>query len=206
MALREDFRNALAAIAATVPDATHTMRHGENESGAIVQSSSRDFADPVSESGPAQAARFIANAALFPTLEIGAAVELDGSLRVVVSLNTDPIGATLAIGLSPEFEKCPAAYSGTRRENGGSRQIKHPLDILLLESGTADNFSGALAPTYATAYVVAIRRADWPEASAPEISDSLAVLRHAACGELALKVSSVTRHGGWYILKCRTRS
>ena len=203
MGLREDFRNALGSIAAAVPDATHTMRHGENENGAVVQSSSRNFAEPVSDTAPAEAASFIANAADFPTLDEGAAVELDGSLRAVVSMKTDAVGATVTVGLSAEFEKCPAAYTGTRREAGHVRQIKHPLDILLLESGTADLPTDALAPTYATAYIAAIRRTDWPEVSDPEPSDTIEV---APDGHpLTLKVSTVTRHGGWYILKCRTR-
>lgn len=203
MGLREDFRNALGSIAAAVPEAVRTMRHGETEQGAVVQSSSRDFAEAVSDTAPAEAARYVANAADFPTLEQGAAVELGGSLRVVVSMKTDPVGATFTVGLSAEFEKCPAAYSGTRREAGRVRQIRHPLDVLLLETGMADNYSGALAPTYATAYTVAVRRTDWPEVSDPDPSDTIEV---APDGHpLTLKVSTVTRHGGWYILKCRTR-
>lgn len=203
MGLREDFRNALGSIAAAVPDATHTMRHGENENGAVVQSSSRNFAEPVSDTAPAEAASFIANAADFPTLDEGAAVELDGSLRAVVSMKIDAVGATVTVGLSAEFEKCPAAYTGTRREAGHVRQIKHPLDILLLESGTADLPTDAIAPTYATAYTVAIRRDDWPEVTAPDPSDTIEV---APGGHpFTLKVSTVTRHDGWYILKCRTR-
>ena len=204
MGLREDFRNALGSIAAAVPEAVRTMRHGETEQGAVVQSSSRDFAEAVSDASPSEAARYVANAADFPTLELGAAVELGESLRVVVSMKSDPVGATFTIGLSAEFEKCPAAYKGTRRENGKARTIQHPLDILLLENGTADNFSDALAPTYATAYTVAVRLADWPEVSSPEPSDTIEV---APDGHpLILKVTTVTRHGGWYILKCRTRS
>lgn len=203
MGLREDFRNALGSIAAAVPEAVRTMRHGETEQGAVVQSSSRDFAEAVSDAAPAEAARYVANAADFPTLEQGAAVELGESLRVVVSMKTDPVGATFTVGLSAEFEKCPAAYKGTRRENGKVRTIQHPLDILLLENGTADNYTDALAPTYATAYIAAIRRADWPEVTDPEPSDTIEV---APDGHpLTLKVSTVTRHGGWYILKCRTR-
>ena len=204
MGLREDFRNALGSIAAAVPEAVRTMRHGETEQGAVVQSSSRDFAEAVSDASPSEAARYVANAADFPTLELGAAVELGESLRVVVSMKSDPVGATFTIGLSAEFAKCPAPYKGTRRENGKARTIQHPLDILLLENGTADNFSDALAPTYATAYTVAVRLADWPEVSSPEPSDTIEV---APDGHpLILKASTVTRHGGWYILKCRTRS
>lgn len=203
MSLREDFRTALCSIAAAVPEAVRTMRHGETEQGAVVQSSSRDFAEAVSDTAPAEAARYVANAADFPTLEEGAAVELGGSLRVVVSMKADPVGATFTVGLSAEFEKCPAAYKGTRRENGKALTIQHPLDILLLENGTADNYADALAPTYATAYTVAVRRTDWPEVTDPEPSDTIEV---APDGHpITLKVSTVTRHGGWYILKCRTR-
>ena len=203
MGLREDFRNALGAIATAAPEAVRTMYHGEDETGDVVQSSSRDFAEPVSDTAPAEAARYVANAADFPTLEDGAAVELDGSLRVVVSMKEDAVGATFTVGLSAAFEKCPATYSGTRREAGHVRQIKHPLDVLLLETGTADNYADALAPTYATAYTVAVRRTDWPEVTEPEPSD---VLEVAPGGHpFALKVSTVTRHDGWYILKCRTR-
>ena len=203
MGLREDFRSALGSIAAAVPESVRTMRHGETEQGAVVQSSSRDFAEALSDAAPAEAARYVANAADFPTLEQGAAVELGGSLRVVVSMKTDAVGATFTVGLSAEFEKCPAAYKGTRREDGKARTIRHPLDILILESGTADNFSDALAPTYATTYTVAVRRTDWPEVTDPEPSDTIEV---APDGHpLTIKVSTVTRHGGWYILKCRTR-
>jgi len=203
MSLREDFRNALGSIAAAVPEAVRTMRHGEWEQGAVVQSSSRNFAASVSDTAPAEAAWYVANAADFPTLDEGAAVELGESLRVVVSMKSDPVGATFTVGLSAEFEKCPAAYKGTRRENGKARTIQHPLDVLLLETGTADNYADALAPTYATAYTVAVRRTDWPEVTEPEPSD---VLEVAPGGHpFALKVSTVTRHDGWYILKCRTR-
>ena len=204
MGLREDFRSALGAIATAIPEAVRSMRHGELESGEIVQATSRDFAESVSEIAPGEQARFVANAADFPTLEVGSAVEIEGgSLRAVTSLKYDPVGATLSFGLSAEFEKCPAAYSGTRREAGAVRQIKHPLDVLLLENGQADTFADALAPSYATAYLVAVRLTDWPEVTEPEPSD---VLEVAPGGHpFALKVSTVTRHDGWYILKCRTR-
>ena len=215
MGINEDIRNAFCGIAASVPEIVRTMRHGETEQGAVLQLSSRYFAEALSDAAPAEAARYVANAADFPTLEQGDAVELDGSLRVVVSLKTDPIremskvgkksnvGATFTFGLSAEFEKCPAAYKGTRRENGKALTIQHPLDILLLENGTADNYTDALAPTYATAYTIAVRRTDWPEVTDPEPSDTIEV---APDGQpLTLKVSTVTRHGGWYILKCRTR-
>jgi len=179
---------------------SEVLRHGEQYATVICVGTSQRGGDEVSDAGVSENCRVLANVADFPVLQIGDAVELGTSLRVVTSCNS---GHLLTVGLSAAFEKCPAAYTGTRREAGHVRQIKHPLDILLLESGTADNFTDAIAPTYATAYTAAIRRADWPEVTDPEPSDTIEV---APDGHpLTLKVSTVTRHGGWYILKCRTR-
>ena len=203
MGLREDFRNAFASMAASFADAAQTMRHGETERGLVVQSSSRKYGDPVSDNAPEEAAQIVANAADFPTLEEGAAIELGASLRVVTSLKSDPVGATYTVGVSAAFDKTPATYKGTRRENARARSFAHPLDVLLLEGGTADGYADAIAPSYSTVYTVAIRREDWPEVSAPEVSDAIEV---APAGHpLALKVSTVAAHGGWFILKCRTR-
>ena len=203
MGLREDFRNALCSIAAAVPDAVRTMRHGETEHGAVVQSSSRDFGEPLDTDSPAESARFIANAAQFPTLEDGAAVELDGTFRVVVAMKQDPVGATFTIGLSSPFGKTPATYTGRRRENGNVRSLWFPVEALHIENGVADNFANASAPTYATSYTIAIRREDWQDATDPEVADQIEIAPNGYA--IPLKVSAVTRHDGWYILKCRTK-
>lgn len=204
MALRDDIRKALGTITATLPDATHIMRHGENERGNVVQSSSREFADAVTEDAPVVAARFIADAAIFPTMGEGEAVELDDSLRVVVTCKADPICATFAVGLSAEFEKMPATFQGKRRENGSVRSLYLPVNALVLENGTADTYANAFAPSYARSYTVAIRREDWPEVSDPEPSDTIALSPDGMPTE-TLKVSTVKRNAGWYILKCRTK-
>ena len=182
---------------------SEVLHHGEQSATVTRVGLSQKGGDEVTDADFPENCRVLANVADFPALQIGEAVELGTSLRVVTSCATGPINTLLTVGLSAAFEKCPAAYTGTRREAGHVRQIKHPLDILLLESGTADLPTDALAPTYATAYIAAIRRADWPEVSDPEPSDTIEV---APDGHpLTLKVSTVTRHGGWYILKCRTR-
>ena len=202
MGIREDIRSAFGSIATAIHEATATMRHGE-ESGTVAQASSRDFAEPVSADSPAETARFVADAADFPTLGSGAAVEIGDSLRVVVSLKLDPVGATYTIGVSDSFENVAVAYTGTRRENGAARQFSHPLDILIIENGVADNFADALAPTYAISYTAAIRRKDWPETTDPEPSDVFAIVADGL--KRTVKVSAVTRHDGWYILKCRAK-
>lgn len=187
----------------SLSDCSEVLRHGEQAATVTRIGMSKRGGDEVSDAEVAENCRVLAYVADFPALQTGAAVELGRSLRVVTSCETGPVNALLTVGLSAAFEKCPAAYRGTRRENGIVRQIRHPFDVLMLETGTADNITDALAPTYATAYVVAIRRTDWPEVTEPEPSD---VLEVAPDGHpFALKVSTVTRHDGWYILKCRTK-
>jgi hypothetical protein len=182
---------------------SEVLHHGEQSATVTRVGLSQKGGDEVTDAGVPENCRVLANVADFPALQIGEAVELGTSLRVVTSCATGPINTLLTVGLSAAFEKCPAAYTGTRREAGHVRQIKHPLDILLLESGTADLPTDAIAPTYATAYTVAIRRDDWQEVTAPDPSDTIEV---APGGHpFTLKVSTVTRHDGWYILKCRTR-
>ena len=195
-----------------IPDCSEVMRHGERTAKVTRVGSPSAGGEPLMGDEPAENCRVLALAADFPELARGEAVELGRTFRVVLSCTADIAGAGYTVGLSDAFEKCPACYTGTRRESGQVRQIKHPLDVLILETGTADNYADALAPTCATAYTVAIRRDDWPETSEPDPSDQLEVCPQAGCGaatgpvrSITLKVSTVSRHDGWYILKCRSR-
>lgn len=204
MALRDDIRKAIGSIASTLPDATHIMRHGEAEVGQVVQSSSRDCAASVSADAPVESTRVIADASVFPSLDEGEAVELDDALHVVTSCKADPVGATFTLGLSAPFDKAQLSYTGQRRTDGAMRTVIAAINALFLEDGTADTYANAFAPSYATSYTVAIRRDDWTDATDPEPSDVIEL----ATDELVtvrLKVSSVTRHDGWYILKCRAK-
>lgn len=203
MSLKDEIGGLIGDIADALPDAAHTMTHGEDERGRAVQSSSREYGDVMSEDAPVEVARYIVNAGAFPTLSEGAAVELDGSLRAVTSMRSDPIGASYTVGLSAEFEKSPAKYVGVRRENERVRRLDFPLDVLTLENGVAGNTSAAIAPTYAASFTVGVRRADWTETSDPDPSDKLTIAPNGI--PVTLKVSSVTRHGGWFVMKCRTR-
>lgn len=202
MGVREDIWNAVRSIADAMPDAVQTMRHGE-EVGVVVQSSSHDFTNAVDYDAPAEAKRFVARTNDFPTLARGAAVTIGYSLCVVVSAKIDPVGASVTIGVSEPFEIVAGIYSGTRREDGAVRSFRHPLDILFTENGGADNYADALAPTYAESYTIAIRREDWPEESAPEVSDNINFAPNGAA--VTVKVSTVAQHEGWYVLKCRTK-
>ena len=203
MSLRDDIRSALSSVAASLPDAAHTLAHGEFENGVAVQGSSCYIAAPISADEPAEATRLIVDASRFPTLANGHAVSFDGSLRVVTSLVADPVSATLTVGVSQPFEQWPVIYSIRRRSGNSVRANKFPLDILLLENGTASGALDAFGPTASVSYTAIIRRDDWPENTDPEPADTI----DAVCDgvSVALKVSSSVRHDGWYILNCRTR-
>lgn len=198
MSLREDFRNALGSIAAAVPEAVRTMRHGETEQGAVVQSSSRDFAEAVSDTAPAEAARYVANAADFPTLDEGAAVELGGSLRVVVSMKSDPVGATFTVGLSAAFSRFRAAYA--RRGSGHD----FPVPVLALEDAALPSaYADAAAPASGQSWTVCVSAAEWPEPQPPQTGDGIRL--DAPSGEARLKVASAVRHGLLWMLRARPR-
>ncbi len=163
MAIREDFRNALGSIAAAIPEAVRTMRHGETEQGAVVQSSSRDFAEAIQDKQPKVAARYVANAADFPTLDEGEAVDLDGSVRIVVTLKQDAVAATLTAGLSNAFR--PAAYSFTRRVDGALRTLSFPVMVLVDDSGgTVEDVTLAAMGKVHKVYLI---QKEWPEATPP---------------------------------------
>lgn len=163
MAIREDFRNALGSIAAAIPEAVRTMRHGETEQGAVVQSSSRDFAEAIQDKQPKVAARYVANAADFPTLDEGEAVDLDGSVRIVVTLKQDPVAATLTAGLSNAFR--PAAYSVTRRVDGALRTQSFPVMVLIDDNGgTVEDVTLA---GLGKVYKLFVIQKEWPEPTPP---------------------------------------
>lgn len=195
MSLREDFRNALGSIAAAVPEAVRTMRHGEEERGQVVQSSSRDFADPVSDTSPAEVARYIANAADFPTLDEGAAVSLGESLRVVVSLKTDPVGATFTVGLSAEM--CETRLEVVTRT--GSRNAE-TLNALVSEEDErlafAEPYGGARGAE--RVYTVLVREDDWHRPEPLDVGD--AVRFDSSHGNVRGAVSRVRLHRGCFIL------
>lgn len=186
-----------------LPDCSEVLRHGERTAKVTRIGSPYVGNDPLTGDDVAEAVRVLAFVADFPALCKGEAVELGQTFRVVTSCRMDIAGAGYTVGLSAEFEKCPAAYSGSRRENGRVRQFRHPLDVLLLETGRDASYIDGIAPAMETSYTVAVRRADWPEATGPDPSDAFEVAPGGI--PFTLRVASATRHDGWYIIKCRTR-
>lgn len=187
-----------------IPDCSEVMRHGERTAKVTRIGSPSVGGEPLMGDEPAENCRVLAMASDFPTLARGEAVELGRTFRVVTSCTADIAGAGYTVGLSDAFEKCPAAYSGTRRESGRVRSLYFPISVLMLETGAAESYGDAITPFAEKTYTVALRRADWPEVSEPKVSDSFCVSPDGRA-DFNLNVASVTRHDGWYVLKCRTR-
>lgn len=186
-----------------IPDCSEVMRCGERTATVTRVGSPSRGGEPLMGGEPAESCRVLVMASDFPELARGDAVELGRSLRVVTSCHADIVGVGYIVGLSAEFEKCPAAYSGTRRKDGRVCQLRCPLDVLLLESGVDASYLDDVAPAMEKMYSVAIRRADWPEVSDPEVSDFVLASPYGKTA-LNMRVSAVARHDGWFILKCRT--
>lgn len=206
MGLREDIRTALAGVAVTLPQASFDMRHGE-ESGFVVQVSARETVDAVSEDSPNEAVRFIAPASSFPTLDKGSLVEVGGVYRLVTSLRTDPVGASLSFGASDAMDAITARYTGTRRDGDTVRRLNDPVNILAIESAALPPMYGeAAAPGYEQSWNLCIAEDAWLDTSAPQISDALEFEHPKHDHEtLRLRVSSVVKHDGWWMLKARPR-
>jgi hypothetical protein len=187
-----------------IPDCSEVMRHGERTAKVTRIGSPSIGGEPLMGDEPAESCRVLAMASDFPALARGEAVELGQTFRVVISCTSDIAGAGFKVGLSAAFERCPAVYSGTRRESGRVRSLHFPISALALETGSVGEYADAPAPALESSYTVALRRADWPEASGPEVSDSLRV-RPDGRAEFNLNVAAVSRLDGWYVLKCRTR-
>lgn len=205
MGLREDIRTALAGVAVTLPQASFDMRHGE-EFGTAVQSSSRTFGDSVSDTEPNEAVRFIATASDFPTLDKGSLVEVGGVYRLVTSMRTDLVGASLSFGASETLSAITAHYTGTRREGGAVRRLNDPVNILAIESAALPPMYGdAVTPGEEQSWNVCVSEDAWLERTAPQISDALEFLDPVKNEIKRLRVSSVVKHPGWWMIKARPR-
>lgn len=189
----------------TLADCAETLRWGDVSATITRIGSPTRGEDAVYDSDIPERRRVLAPVSPFAGLEKGCAVELDGTFRIVTSC-TDNIAkaAFFTVGLSDSFDKCLASCTGTRRERGRVRTFKFSLRVLALDGGTEDAYSDTPAQSSVRSYTVAVRRADWPEVSAPEVSDAMTISPDER-PQIDVKVAAVTRNDGWYILKCRTR-
>ena len=198
MSLVSDVQKALAGIASTLPDAVRLLEHGA-EAGNVIKSSSVEMSgEGVTASGAVEKFRVIAKASDFPTLAADALVTFAEEPHVVTSLRTDPLGASLTIGLSEPLSRCAASVSGAR----GSRHINLPSGLLAVNNGLATDYADGFAPVEVYSWTLCISVDDWLETEAPQIGD---VIRFEKNGDQVVKVARCTRRDGFYILNARSR-
>lgn len=185
--------NAIASLSASLPDASLRMRHGEAEGVALSASSRELSGETLSADAPQEMRRVIARRRDFPSLAKGCAVEVEDEWHIVTSCRTDPVGASLTVGLSASLSAVRVAYSrpGTK--------VRFPLDALAVESETLEPIADSFAPTSCRAWFVAITAEDWREPSEPQVGDALTL------DGANLRVASVAKHDGFWILTCRAR-
>ena len=184
---------AVASLAASLPDAALSMRHGE-AAGTVLASSSRELSgDTVSADAPQEMRRLVGRRCDFPALEKGSTVELEGAWHIVTSCRTDPVGASLSFGVSAALDAVAAVYrrAGTR--------IRQPLRVLAVESEVLDVWSDSVAPTACRAWFVALSAEHWLETGDPQVGDEVEV------GGNTLRVAAVAKHDGYWLLTCRAR-
>ena len=184
---------AVASLAASLPDASMRMRHGDAE-GVVLASSSRQLSeDTVTADAPQEMRRVIGRRCDFPELVGGCAVELAGAWHIVTSARTDPVGASVSVGLSAPLDEIAVTY----RRPG--TQIRQPLRVLAVESAVLDPNGDGFAPTTCRAWFVAFPSAHWLEATDPQVGDEVVL------DGRRLVVASVTKNGGYWLAGCRSR-
>lgn len=214
---------AIASLSASLPDASLRMRHGE-EAGDVLAVSSRDLTgETVSADGPQEMRRVVGRRCDFPSVAKGSAVELadalhlatsaprssvwpapappGASLHLVTSARTDPVGASLTLGLSAALDRLKATYS--RR---GGRAF--PLPVLALEDAAAPSaYADAAGPLEGQTWTVCVVASEWLETSAPSVGDEIRFpdLRQGRAADVRLRVASVVADGGLWTLRARPR-
>lgn len=208
MGLVQDIESAIADVADALPDAALEMRYGEAV-GVVLSASSIELSgEPVTGESPQERRRVIGKRLDFPDIAEGSLVELDGVPHLTTTLRTDPVTASLTVGLSAPLTECPAAYSGTRRVDGAAVTLKFPMDILAVENAALPNVYGdAPAPIIAQSWTCCVAAEKWPDVTPPQTGDELAftVTRYGTTYDIRLRVSQAIRNHGWWILTARPR-
>ena len=208
MGLVGDIESALADVADALPDAALEMRLG-GASGTVLSVSSIELSgDSVSGEMPQERRRVIAARSDFPDIAEGSLVELDGVPHITTTIRTDPVAASVTIGLSKPLTECAATCSATRRVDGAPRTLKFPLDILAVENAALPNLYGdAPAPNIAQSWTLCAAVESWPEDTPPQTGDEIAftLSSYGENADLRLRVSQAVRNHGWWILTARPR-
>ena len=186
---------------------SEVMRHDGRSAAVTRVGTSGRGGDAVSETGVEETCRVLADVAAFPSLQVGEAVELGASVRIVTSCDTGPANALLSVGMSAPMDSTRAIYSGTRREDGTVHNFRHTVDILCIRSASEPpELSDAAGYSCKQTWLAALAVGAWPELTDPRPSDLIEFTDPKRTWEtVRLRVSSVVRHDGWWILRARPR-
>jgi len=208
MGLVADIESALADVADALPDAALKMRLGSASGTVLSVSSIEHSGESVTGEMPQERRRVIGVRSDFPDIAEGSLVELGGVPHLTTTVRTDPVAASVTIGLSGPLTECAATFSATRRVDGAPRSLKFPLDILAVENAALPNLYGdAPAPNIAQSWTLCAAVETWPEETPPQTGDEIAFTdtRHGLFREIRLRVSQAVRNHGWWILTARPR-
>ena len=208
MGLVQDIESAIADVADALPDAAREMRYG-GASGVVLSVSSIEMSgEPVTNEMPQERRRVIGKRSDFPDIAEGSLIELDGVPHLTTAIRTDPVAASVTVGLSEPLADCAATYTGTRRINGAAVALKFPLDILAVENAALPNpYGEAAAPNIAQTWTCCVAAENWPENTPPQTGDELSFTasRYGTVYDIRLRVSQAVRNHGWWILTARPR-
>lgn len=190
---------AIASLSASLPDASLRMRHGDAE-GVVLSVSSRDLSgDTVTADAPQEMRRVVGRLCDFPSVAKGSAVELAGELHLVTSARTDPVGASLTLGLSAPLDSTRITY--TRR--GGK---PFPMSVLALEDASVPSaYADAAGLPEGQTWTVCIVASEWMETSSPAVGDEIRIFSERIGADLRLRVASAVADGERWMLRARPR-
>lgn len=185
---------AIAALHQSIPSASHQMRHGNYVGRVLAVSGVELTGETLTADYPQEVCRVTGVVSEFPDITRGSTVEMDGKMHIVTSARKDPVGASVVMGLSSSMAEIVASYTRA------STPIWQGAHLLAVESDILDVAGENYAPTTARAWFVCISADEWYETkSEPQIGDTI------KWDGGHVRVASVAKHDGLYILTCRSR-
>ena len=190
-----------------MPDCIATLAHGAYCAEVTRVGTASRGDDGVADVSPVESARVLALASDFPFVSKDDSVTLDGEMRIVTSVRTDPSRSSMTIGMSGVLTKYAATVTGAR-PRGGS--VRLPVELLANDNGLATEYGDGLSPTTVHAWTVLVHKEVWHDAGAPEIGDELRLDAMADGGYfvdhgIRLRVSRVTERETHWIIAARSR-
>lgn len=192
--MKSAIENAIASLHASLPGASFQMRHG-NYVGRVLATSSQELSgETLSADYPQEVRRVTGVRSDFPALTRGSTVRLGDEMRIVTSAKEDPLAASFSCGLSASMNEIVATYTRA------GTAIWSAAHLLAVESEVIDAASDNFAPTTARAWFVCVSSEEWYERKTePQIGDTI------KWDGGHVRVASVTKADGLYILTCRSR-